>query len=202
MFKPFIYAAVATFVIAPTFDCAQAAVFNRPTINLPQPSTIAPRPMVTAPRPAVSPASTAGLTATTTVTHVGRYTEDTTTYTNQSGKVVMATSSIAPTPTNMPPGTVAPTGLIFTLDQSGRIVSARKIGGPAPVAPTSSGPITLSQNATGGSTTSGFGGSGLSQNTTNSKQAQQGHNITNTPPATQAHQGKNCTVWLHQNGLC
>jgi hypothetical protein len=202
MFKTLVYATVATIAIGSTFDSAQAAMFSRPSISIPP---VAPRPMVSVARPAITPAPTAGLTKTTTITQVGRYTEDTTIYKNQSGRVVMATSSIAPTVTNnMPAGALAPTGLILGRDQSGNITSVKKIGGPAPAggAPISTSSVSLGNKGSSANATPGFGGSGLSQNTTNSKQAQQGQNITNTPPSGQAHQGKNCTVWLHQNGVC
>jgi hypothetical protein len=60
-----------------------------------------PRPTINVPKiPAVN--ATAGLTAKTTITRVGKYVEDTTIYTNKAGKVVMAVSSIAPATSGKP----------------------------------------------------------------------------------------------------
>jgi len=145
--------------------------------------------------------SFSGLTKHTAITNKNGFIVNTSTYTNQSGKTVMGISSISRAP-SQPAGTLAPKGLIINRNAWGTITSAKTIGGYAPGTSTApSNPLTFGHNNAGPSVP-GFGGSGLSQNTTNSHQATQGHNITNTPPSGQAHQGKNCTPWLHQNGFC
>src|SRR5258708_40244762 len=60
--------------------------------------------------------NTAGMTKTTTISHPGNFTQNTTTFTNQSGKVVTAISSISsnPAPTSTPPGTLVPKGMIIS----------------------------------------------------------------------------------------
>jgi hypothetical protein len=149
-------------------------------------------------------AGTSGLTKTTTITHPGNFAQNTTTFTNQNGKVVTAISSISsisnnPTPTSVPPGTLAPKGMIVSRTPSGAISSVKMIGGYAPGAGTPpSNVLTFPHGGTGASLPS-LGGSGIAHNTTNGQNSPQVQNGTN---AVQSHNGVNCNAWLHRNKFC
>jgi hypothetical protein len=144
---------------------------------------------------------TAGMTKTTAITHPGNFTQNTTTFTNQSGKVVTAISSISsnPAPVSTPPGTLAPKGMIISRTPSGAISSVKMIGGYAPGASTiPTNVLTLPHGGTGPSQQS-LGGNGIAHNATNSQNSTQAQNATN---AVQAHNGVNCNALLHKNKFC
>jgi hypothetical protein len=146
-------------------------------------------------------AGISGLTKTTAITHPGNFTQNTTTFTNQNGKVVSAISSISsnPAPASTPPGTLAPKGMIISRTPSGTISSVKMIGGYAPGAGTPpSNVLTLPHGGTGSSSPS-LGGNGIAHNATNSQNSTQAQNVTN---AVQAHNGVNCNAWLHKNKFC